>query len=225
MPHLEALMEAEEGQPHNDYRLAAQIAPPVCGLAGVFTCWLIFRGSPLAFGIGAGVSALIAATMWVIFDRADKSIPETRKRLRKQSKMLWQRYRGLKNLIGLEPTLAASVGDVLNSAAGIYLRHAKPVRYFAGRQPETSLSKCERAMEDAMARMLDLTIPETPAAQEVELSKGWALSLLKEMRALDSAMERQRQALEMEQEDPLVNLREARFELEYREQARVELES
>ena len=75
-----------------------------------------------------------------------------------------------------------------------------------------------------MARMLDLIIPETPAAQELELSRGWAVGLLKEMRALDAVIERQKQSPELNFADPLINLREARMELEMREAASHELE-
>src|SRR5256885_7612627 len=109
LPYLEALMEAEEGQPHNDYRLAARIAPLVCAVVCVFTCWLVFRNQNLYFGIGSIITLALAAVLWFFLDRADKSIPQSRQHLRRQANMLWQRYRGLKNLIGLEPALSGAV--------------------------------------------------------------------------------------------------------------------
>src|SRR5437588_9876898 len=69
LPYLEALMEAEEGQPHNDYRLAARIAPPVCAVVCVFTCWLVFRTN-LSFGIGSMITLALAAVLWFFLDRA-----------------------------------------------------------------------------------------------------------------------------------------------------------
>jgi len=223
-PYLEALMEAEAGQPTDDYRIASRVASFVCALVGAFTFRMVFLHQTTLFMIGAGISLAIGGALWFIFNQMDKSISPSRRHLRKQAKIVWSRYRGIKNLLGVEPAMSTTVGDVLNNAAGIYLRHSKPVRYFH-REPESATAKSERAMEEAMARMFDLVMPETPAAQEVELSRGWAPSLLKEMRALDMAIERQKQSPTLSGSDPLINLREARMELEMREAATQELDT
>ena len=83
-------------------------------------------------------------------------------------------------------------------------------------------------MEGAMVQMLELAEPESPAAQEVMLSQGWAMPLLKEMRALSDAVQRQeRQDVPGLGESPnmqaLAALRNARGDVERIEEALEEL--
>lgn len=225
--NLEALLEAEEGQPHNDFRVLAKVVPSIVAGAGLLLgCYGIFARIPQVFW-GALAVAAIAAPVWILFDRMDKSIRPAKARIRQLSEQIWDRYRRFSNLAGVEPALAHSVGEVLDEAAAIYLKHSTidaAQRKLLSEPQVRSIN----ALEEAMARMLDLAMPQTVRSQELELGAGWARPLLQEMKDLDRALDQYKQGSLAPRSDgsvdPLAALREARLELQSIETAVSELE-
>lgn len=224
-PNLEALLEAEADQPSNEYRLAARIAPPIIGGLGatVFTV-LSFVASPF-FAFGAVGMIGLATGLWFMFDRQDKKIGPEKARLRKRAHDLWERYGGFASVVGVKPAFSENVCEVLDEAASIYLKHSAqapdPDSVYAGTH-----AKAAKALEDAMGRMLELGLPQTVAAQELELDAGWARALLQEMRDLDRALDNHRQiaANGASHNDPRARLLEARIELQQIDSAIDELD-
>jgi hypothetical protein len=226
LPNLEALFEAEEGQPAGDYKVLKWVIPSILVVAGcaAFVVGLI-QYRPLCFI--APVIWATAAVAWAVCDRLDKAIRPSKARIRQHSEAIWGRYRGISNMVGIEPAVSAPVAAILDEAAGIYLKHwpvANPPRFLS----EDAYGRGLIAIEEAMARLLELAIPPTARAQELELSAGWAEPLLKEMRAMDEALDRHRQAgLALRPDgspDPIAGLRHARQELQGLESAYDELE-
>jgi hypothetical protein len=227
-PHLEALMEAEEGQPHYDYRVCAKVIPPIVAGIGVvasIALVAIFRNQAIIFGaFGAGA---IATGLWFLFDWLDRRIPRSKAQLRKMSEGIWQRYKGFANMLGINPTLSPRVAAVLDEAASIYLKHfnAADTRKEVQGEPR---ARALQALEEAMARLLELGQPQTPEAQDLELAAGWAQPLLQEMRDMDYALDRHLQtaiaAQAINSADPRANLRDARIELLGNQTAIEELE-
>src|SRR5579859_4259422 len=113
-PNLEALLEAESGQPGNDYRIASRVAPPIVGAVGlaIFIPLAILRGP--AYVLGAIAFAAIAGALWLIFDQLDKRIPPAKKRIRELCEGLLKRYRGFGNMVGVEPALSPAVGKLID---------------------------------------------------------------------------------------------------------------
>ena len=216
-------MDSEGQQPYEGYRYASFIVP----LVGLVIGGLFAFVSPYEREHSYIHSAFFIALGGVlggIFFRWDHLISAERKRVRKGAKSLLMRCRSLKNLIGVEAPIAPSVGNVLEQGAAIYMRHVKKERFF---EPSAAkqLTKAESAIEAGMARLLDLASPPSAALQEVELSQGWALQVLKEMQALDTAIARQGELpAQGSVRDTLLRLRDARGELEDFEAARVELD-
>jgi len=212
--NVEALLEAEADQPDEDFRQIANVVPPI--LAGVgllvavagifFTHSLTFLFAILGFGT-------LATVLWFIFDRLDKKIPRSRARLTKHSKEVLGRVCGFTNIIGIEPALSPAVGQILDEAAGIYLKHRSgdPGSFAESRQ------RAFTALEEGMAKLMELGTQPTVRAQELELQRGWAYPMLQEMRSLDKALdEHQRNSLAnpLQADDPLAQLRSARMELQ-----------
>lgn len=211
-PNLEALLEAEAGQTDNGYFLAARIVPPIAstlGLAVFLPLAIIF--SPL-FYIGIAGFFALAAGFWFLFDFLDRSISAPKKRIRKLASLIWARYGGISNLVGVEPAISATVGHVLDDAAAIYLRHSDPTS--SRKSSSDAYRRAHQALEVAMAKMLELATAPNLRSQELEFESGWALPLLQEMRQVDIALTQLAQyAANDFPVDPLANLREARAEL------------
>lgn len=225
-PNLEALLETESGQPHNDYRVLSWIFPPVLLLGG----WIAILDAVLTknFGLlwcGVGIAGF-GGGVWFFLDHLDKTIPKSRAKIRKLSQKIWLRYRKITNIVGVSPALMPAVGEMLEEAAGIYLRHSKDVPKNLD-VASGSRERALRALEDAMARMLELGEPPTVRGQELEMGAGWAEPLLAEMRETDRMLERHVPAELIEPRetlDPLAALREARIELQRVDTAVEELE-
>jgi len=227
-PHLEALMEAEEGQPHYDYRVCANVVPPiVAGLGIVVSVILaaVLHNQAFIFGV-FGIGA-IATGLWFLFDALDRRIPRSKAQLRKMSEVIWDRYKGFANMLGISQTLSPKVGAILDEAAGIYLKHSNAADTRKEVQGEPR-ARALQALEEAMGRLLELGQPQTPEAQDLELAAGWAQPLLQEMRDMDQALDRHLQsaiaAQAINTADPRANLREARMELLGNQTAIEELE-
>jgi hypothetical protein len=227
-PHLEALMESEENQAHYDYRSCAKIIPPLVAILGVITSVmfaLILKNQAIVFGSFSG--GALATGLWFLFDALDRRIPRTKAQLRKLSEGIWQRYKGVANMIGVNPTLSPSVAPILDEAAGIYLKHLNAADTRKQVQGE-SMARAVQALEEAMVRLLELGQPLTREAQDLELNAGWAMPILQEMRDTDQALDRHLQTANAAQAinsaDPRANLRDARMELLGHQTAIEELE-
>lgn len=209
-PHLEALLEAEEGQPHNDFRVLARILPPALG---VFISVALFAGlwhKPLVLGATLIVNVVLMGALWKVLDYFDRAITPSKARIRKLGDGIWHRLHEFGNLVGVQPALSPTVGQVLDEAAAIYIKHSAQ-QEADDKVFGESYAKARRALEEAMARMLELAVPATPQQQELLFAAGWALPLLQEMRDMDLALS---QPLEASlPNDPLANLRAARMEI------------
>ena len=228
-PNIEALIELEADKPGEDIRLAAKIVPPIvfgvglaAGVIGViFSHLLKLLWIPVLTGA-------IAVVLLLMFNYMARRISPGKARVRKRTKQLAQRICGFSNIVGVEPALAPLVGIMVDEAARIYLKHCsedKPVReeMFA-----SSRERAERAIEEGMARMLELGTQPSIIAQDLELQRGWAQPLLQEMRDLDTALDQHMKSSLGEPTsatpDPLAQLRQARHELQNLDSALGELE-
>lgn len=228
-PHLETLIENQAGRPHNIYQILKYVIPASVlvfgGASAGFAIWQ--NANPLGVGLGIFGTLVIAAGAGFLFHHLDKTIPDDSRRLRQLANKLVGRHLGWGNLVGSEPAVHPRVGEVLDEAAGIYLRHVG-----AGDKPPSPTRsvarvKAYRALEAGMARLLELAEPERAAQQEQILTAGWAEPLLAEMQALDKQLVEQtkRSAAErLIQDDPALEaLREARHSLQSLETAEDEL--
>lgn len=221
-------MEAEEGQPHYDYRICAKVVPPIVAIVGVLgsvALALILKHQVLL--VGTLLSGLLATGLWFLFDALDRRIPRSKAQLRKLSEAIWDRYKGFANMVGVAPALSPHVAVVLDEAAGIYLKHSNAPDARKELQSEPR-DRAMQALEEAMGRLLELGQPKTPEAQNLELSAGWAYPLLQEMRDMDQALDVHLQtaiaAQAINSADPRSNLREARMDLLGNQTAIEELE-
>jgi hypothetical protein len=210
-PSLEALLEAEATQPDKGYYLAARIVP-AGGLAialGVFLP-LALAFSPF-FHIGTVGFIVSGIFGWFLFDRLDRAITPARKEIRRVSRQIWTRYVGFGNLVGKEPAVSESVGEVLDEAAAIYLKRASST----DKNNNEAYRRACQALEIGMAKLLELAASPSVRTQELEFESGWALPLLREMRQTDEALTRLSQYAEHTTlpVDPLANLRDVRTEL------------
>ena len=80
-----------------------------------------------------------------------------------------------------------------------------------------------KAIQEAMAKLLQLALPDSLATQELRLAEGWAMPLLEEMRRVDQILIQQLQTPHIDSRDPLYMLREARIDLQGLEEAREEI--
>lgn len=223
-PNIEALIEAEHGQPADEYLMLAKIIPACIigfgAIVGIIAAGVQRSPWPLTSIFFSGV---VATGLYFIFDHFDKRIPRSLVKIRKQSKDLNTRMCALTNLVGVEPALSTSVGSVLDEAAQIYLKHRV--------DPKTDRSmlasiKPQAALEDAMAKMFDL-VSGNARSQELEMQKGWAQALLQEMRDMDRDLDAHARSLVgggISADDPLLQLRQARLELKNIDSAINELE-
>lgn len=227
-PNLEALLEAEEGQIHSDYNVLARIVPAlVVGFGFAAFVPLALRTHNPFLALGGAAFAALAFGLKVLFDRLDKSISPSKRQIRQLSALIWERYRRLGNLVGVEPALAPPVAQVLDEAAGIYLKHTATLQNDARQWATDSERRAALALEEAMAKILELAKPASVRTQELDLSAGWAMPLLSEMRQMDAALGQHLRTVMNSQvaaEDPLARLREARQELMGVDDARRELE-
>ncbi len=229
---LEAFLEAEAGRQDDAFHIARWVVPLVLSVVGVsvfLPLALIF--DPL-FILGAVGMVALGGTLGMIFHRIAKSIPISRINLCKRAKLVLARLLRFRSLLGLEPALSPKVGEVLDQAARLYL--------IAVPEPEVARAsgngvwsqariKATRAMEEAMARMLELAEPESAQAQEFALARGWAQPLLSEMEALAKAIQKHDKADRRlqpgdEKLEAISGLRDARSDLERLEEAVAELE-
>jgi hypothetical protein len=225
-PNLEALLEAQEGTVSYDYQVLSRVIPGL--VAGVGS--LVFIGLALAISpfylLGVLGFGVLAAGLWFVLDSLDKRIPRSRAQLRKLGEEIWKRYQSFANMVG-QPALAPSVCEVLDEAASIYLKHSNETEAKQSLQGEARI-RAVQALEEAMARLLELGKPTSVQAQELELQVGWARPLLQEMRDTDKALTHHLQtalaAQAINTADPLSNLRDARMELLGNENAMIELE-
>lgn len=224
-PHLEALLEREASKPADDFFIAARVVPPVMAAVGLLFLAIGWGAHKPILDLFTGFFFVLGAVLGVVFNQIDRRITPQRKQLRKAIKKLWMRYRGFKNLIGFEKALAPSVGTVLDEAAAVYLRHARSDGERGSARPGLA-TRSEDAIESGMLQLMDLATPEDPALQEAELARGWPLQVLKEMQALDGAMQREDGMLttHADARDALSRLREVRMEIEDLESAKIELD-
>jgi hypothetical protein len=158
-----------------------------------------------------------------------RGISPTTIRLRQNCRTLIMKLAGFNAIVGTQPVLAQRVANALEEAAGLYLR-ARP----SGAKPSDGLwSEAQQrigiALDEAMAQLLTLAEPESVAAQEAELGRGWAEPLIEEMRVLAKTVEAHRTGansalLADERMGPLAGLRNARHELQRLDSALSELE-
>lgn len=230
-PHLETLIEEESVKVMDGFHYARWIVPLV-GAGLSLAMWL-----PLAltvhslFWIGFAGFMGIGGLLGYVFHRLAMRISPTQILLRKRSLALGNRMVSVKSLVGMMPALSPKVAAFLEEAAAAYLA-VRPKRDSLARSNGVwaeSTHRLHRAMDDAMAQMLSLAEPETPEAQEVELTRGWAQPLLAEMKAAAQALMeeagRERIAAQVDStESPLAGLSHARADLERLRSAESELD-
>lgn len=226
-PNFEALIEQETQKIADGFHYARWIVP----LVGAFFSLACFL--PLAltvhplFWIGVVGTSVLGGVLGGIFHLVARTISPAQLRLRKQCHLIGNRMIGLGNLTGVAPTLAPKVAEILDEAARTYLLAShRPEQSARGVWSQAS-GKVQDALDDAMAQMLLLAKPETPQAQEVELARGWAQPLLREMKATAQVlMESNTQgwASLAEAASPLERLADARTELERLGTAMAELD-
>lgn len=232
-PNLEVLIEEESQKVKDGYHHARWITP-LSGLVLALGCFmpLALTVHPL-FWIGTGGLAGIGGVLGLVFHRLAMRISPTQVKLRQRCMNLANRMISLKSLFGAMPALSPKVAEVLEEAATVYLR-VRPSRERDASRPRPAVwdeaaDRAGRAMDEAMSQMLALSEPETPQAQEVELNRGWAQTLLAEMKETAKALEMSSRSAGLAAEldsaaSPLANLRDARSDLERLESAVSELE-
>ena len=223
-PNIETLIEADHDKPAGETQLLAKIIPAgivVFGLGMAILATIVNHNAwYLLTTLGSGVFGVAA---WIILDQLAKKTPASRVLVRKRLKTLEQRICGLSNLVGIEPAMSPEVAAIIDEAAGIYIKHREeePGAFADNRARATT------ALEEAMAKILELVEQPTLRNQEFELQKGWAQPLLQEMRDLDKALDenlRSSLANPSRVDDPLAQLRQARLELQSIDTAIDELE-
>ena len=223
-PNLEALIESEHGQPSDDFNLLAKIIPPCVIAFGIaIALFVSFRANNFLYLLSMVPVDAAALAIWYIFDRFDKRIPRSRVAIRKRTKAIEERICAFSNIVGMDPAITAETGEVLDEAARIYLKHRPDP---ASPEFTNNQSKAKQALEEAMARIMDLATVDA-RAQKVELEKGWAPALLQEMRDMDRALDAHAQSLAgtgLDFNDPLLQLRQARLELKNVDAAMNELD-
>jgi hypothetical protein len=226
-PHLESLIEQEGQHASEELLVARWLVPLILTVVGlsVFIPLMILVHPMFLLGT-LGLPSL-GIVLGFVFHSMVKSLPPARIELRKQCRKLGERLLGFKNLIGIEPALSPRVGEVLDEAAMLYLRiRSRADSVARSNLGIDSLSKAADAMEDAMAKLLQLAEPDGIAAQDAALSGSWGEQIVSEMRRLDKALEsseRNAQASRMIESDALARLRETREEIENTESAVLEL--
>jgi hypothetical protein len=230
-PHIEALVEQEADKVSDGFHYARWIVPLV-GLFFAVACFL-----PLAltvhplFWIGSLGTTALGGILGAIFHVLASRISPPQLLLRKRCIALSNRMIGFSHLIGMSPSLSPKVAGLLDEAAEVYLAtRQEPERSRWSRGSGVwaeATSNAERAMDEAMAQMLRLAEPETPQAQEMELSRGWAQPLLQEMKATAAALAQTSRAgagASGSLNSPLADLADARIHLERLGSAAAELE-
>lgn len=222
-PHLEALLEAENGQPTNDYAVLAKILVPLILSMGVGLSILLGLMHSWSAVLPIPIAAAIGVPLWFLLMRLDQRVSKSKAKLRKLCEEIWHRYCDFSNLVGIDPALSDRVGSILDEAAGIYLKHSRTETVL-----DESHKRALEALENAMAQMLELGRLKSVPEQELEFSAGWAVPLIQAMRELDQDLDRYRMnalaAAAVDSRDPLRQLREARIELQSRHQAIEEIE-
>lgn len=217
-PQLERLLEREAGQVHNDYRLLARVVPTIVFAVSLFTASI--------WGMLGGL--VLAGLAWKLLDWLDRRIKPSQVVLRQRSERIWNRYDSLSRRFAREPVLDPRVGDILEDAAQIYLKHSTASKEWDHRVLTESHAKAVLALEVGMGRLLQLGEAETLRAQEVELQAGWAMPILQEMRELDGALDHHLKSRVAERaaltDDTAGRLREARLDLERMDAAIEELD-
>lgn len=230
LPHLESLIESHSGRPHEVYRVlkfAVPLAIVAFGVASIGFA-MVSRVGPVQIVVGALATALLAGVSGQIFHRLDQGISQDSRRLRKQADKLLARHLSIGNLVGAEPVLHPKVGEILDEAAAIYLKHNQADRPNDTSPYAQARQKACRALEAAMARLMELAEPVGATLQERLLAAGWAEPVLEEMRALDRALDevtRRESVQEMVQTDSAIGaLQDARLSLQGFQSAVQELE-
>jgi len=218
LPDLEALIDAESGrQPsYNYFVLSCAIPAGIATFGGfsVFVAWLS-GNSGLPLILGTALTAILTAAAWFIFYRLYTSVPPSRRHLRGLILKFGKQYGSFGNIMLGEQSMPQNFATLLDEAAGIYLRH--------GAAEGSASAKTVGAIEDAMARLMEIAVLRDPQAQSRAMSR--AEPLLVELRLLDqSLLEHVKLAERQALADPLANLREARVELETSNTAAEELE-
>jgi hypothetical protein len=225
--NLEALLETEGRDDRVDFRILARILPIVLLVLNAGIVFAMLRRDNPAALVWALGSCAAAYGLWALLDRCDRAVSRSKVRIRALSRQLRTRYHALTHLIGVEPALSPAVASILDEASGIYLRHAGPCPPERRGLLDAPRTRALEAMEEGLARLMELSEPAAPHAQELQLGRGWAQPLLEEMRGLDRLLieleDGSRTPLCEEADDPLARLREARAELERLDSAVVEL--
>lgn len=232
LPNLESLIEEEALKTKDEYHLARWIVPLATLVVGLSVFIPLTVTVSLFFLFGAIGMPVIGGILGAIFHFVARRVPPSKIRLRKRCHSLLSRLNGLKNILGFTPALSPQVAPVLEEAAGLFLRARLPDSNASSDVDDLwtgAVARARVALDDAMAQMLTLAEPETAAAQEAELARGWALPLLEEMRETVQMIEDQRSkalvtGVGQAQLAPLAGLREARQELARLETAVSELE-
>lgn len=222
LANLEALIEAGVERPpaRNLFILSCAIPAGIATFGGlsVFAAWVSgTRGMPLA--LGTGLTLLLSAAAWFTFYRLYLAIPPSTRHLRDLILKFSQRYVSIGNIFLGEKVVSDPFAALLDEAAGIYLQHGFGHEALTGE----AVVKAERAMEEALSKLLEISVQKDPIAQDLNLSS--AASLVEEMRLLNQSL---RDYAEASKRDglagPLSGLREARAELETNTSAQQELD-
>ncbi len=195
LPNLETLIDEEALKTKDGFHIARWVVPLVATVVGTAVFLPLSLVVSPYFLFGAIGLPMLGGLLGLIFHLVARRIPRERIRLRKRCYKLLERLNGLRNLLGFTPVLSESVAAVLDEAASLYLR-VRPSQTLDAERSEpiwsSAVDRARSAMDDAMAQMLTLAEPETAAAQEAELARGWAPLLLEEMRTTVQAIEEQR---------------------------------
>lgn len=230
LPNLESFLESEGVRPHQVYRILEIVIPTsVLVFGGVSVGLARWSGAgPVPLLLGGGLALVIAAAAWYVFHRLDGTITGATRRIRGLAEVLLKRYAGCGNIMGVEPAVDGEVGAVLDEAAGIYVKHAAVPTKTDLPVIQEARADAVRALESAMASLMELARPVSAAAQRQALAAGWAHPLLAEMRELDRTLDAHaRNAVagrDSVGDDPLAGLRDARLRIEKIDSAIDELE-
>lgn len=223
---LETLLVQEGKEPHNDFRIAAWVVPPIVVAVLGIPAFLIASDVGGPAWLLTLPAVLVPAGLWSLFFYLDRRIPEPLRRIRSLSDAIRKRYLRIGSLVGDQPVVSPRVAEALDVAAAIYLRN-RPPSTVRGRTNQSGPGERTReALEAAMLRLLELLSPEAPIEQEAVFDQGWAIPLIAEMEAAAHSLDRLSNGLSALEaaHDPLANLRDARIELQSIEAAVNELD-
>ena len=176
-PSLEALLLRESQHAGADFGLLSKAIPGAVAFCSALSIPIAIKNGPMFLLIPA-LCLTIAYGLYRLFDYLDHATPKSQQRIRNLADHVLKRHATFANLVGAEPAIAPSVGPVLEEAASIYLKHWGDEKQALQDGPE---ARARFAIQDAMARLMELAQPDSAQQQELERSKGWTEPLLDEM--------------------------------------------